>query len=105
MIDYTEKEGKLAFKVRVSPRASRSEIVGEHDGLLRVRVAAPPVDGAANDELIRTLVRAFNVSRAAVEITVGLGSKLKNVSVTGHTPDLVATLNQLSRANSSDFRR
>jgi uncharacterized protein len=100
MIDYLEKDGNLMFRVRVVPRASRSEIVGEHDGLLRVRVAAPPVDGAANEELIRTLARAFRVSRNAVEITVGLGSKLKNVSVTGQTADLVVTLNQLARSSS-----
>jgi uncharacterized protein (TIGR00251 family) len=50
--------GTLIFNVLVVPRASRSEIVGEHNGALRVRIAAPPVDGAANEELIRTLARA-----------------------------------------------
>ncbi len=55
MINYSEKNGSLTFTVRVVPRASRSAIVGEHDGSLRVRIAAAPVDGAANEELIRTL--------------------------------------------------
>jgi uncharacterized protein (TIGR00251 family) len=96
MIDYTEKDGKLGFRVRVSPRASRSEVVGEQDGVLRVRVAAVPVDGAANEDLIRTLAKAFGVSQGAVEITAGLGSKLKHVSVTGPTEDLVITMNQLA---------
>ncbi len=104
MIDYTEKEGKLTFRVKVSPRALRSEVVGEHDGLLRVRVAAPPVDGAANEELIRTLAKAFSVSRGAVEVTVGLRSKLKNVSVKGPTSNLLVTLNQLARSSSSEFK-
>ena len=68
------------------PRASRSEIVGEHNGALRVRIAAPPVDGAANEELIRTLARAFKVPRRDVEITSGHSSKLKQVSVKNVTP-------------------
>ena len=83
MINYTEKDGTLIFKVRVVPRASRSELVGEHDGALRVRIAAPPVDGAANDELLRLLARAFDVPRSAVDIIAGHAAKLKTVSITG----------------------
>lgn len=86
MISYSEKDGTLTFKVRVVPRASRSEIVGEHDGALRVRVAAPPVDGAANDELVQLLARTFGVPRGAIEITAGQTSKLKTVRVTGGQP-------------------
>jgi uncharacterized protein len=102
MIDYIEKDGNLTFRVRVVPRASRSEIVGEHEGALRVRLAAPPVDGAANEELIKALAKAFGVSRSAVKITVGLGSRLKNISVTGRTANLVVILNQLAGSNSSE---
>ena len=83
MINYTEKDGKLIFKVRVVPRASRSELVGEHDGALRVRIAAPPVDGAANDELVRLLALAFDVPRSAVDITGGHAAKLKTVCIAG----------------------
>lgn len=86
MIDYLEKDGRLTFKVRVVPRASRSEIVGEHDSALRVRIAAPPVDGAANEELVRTLAQAFKVARSAIEIIAGHTSKLKTVRVTGVQP-------------------
>ena len=83
MINYTEKDGTLIFKVRVVPRASRSKLVGEHDGALRVRIAAPPVDGAANDELVRLLARAFGVARNAVDIIAGHAAKLKTVCVAG----------------------
>lgn len=83
MIEYSEEDGRLKFRVRVVPRASRSELVGEHDGALRVRIAAPPVDGAANDELVRLLARTFGVTRNAVEITSGQTSKLKTVRVVG----------------------
>ena len=86
MINYTEKDGTLIFKVRVVPRASRSEVVGEHDGALRVRIAAPPVDGAANDELVRLLARAFGVPRSAIAITSGHAAKLKIVRVAGGRP-------------------
>lgn len=83
MIKYTEKDGRLIFQVRVVPRASRSELVGEHDGALRARIAAPPVDGAANDELVRLLAREFDVPRNAIEITSGRRSKLKTVQIVG----------------------
>ena len=81
MINYSEKNGRLTFTVRVVPRSSRSEIVGEHDGALRVRIAAPPVNGAANEELVRLLARSLGVSRSAIEITAGHSSKLKTVTV------------------------
>ena len=83
MIDYLEKDGALCFKVQVVPRASRSEITGAHDSALRVRLAAPPVDGAANEELVRVLARAFRVSKSAVQIRTGLTSKHKEVTVLG----------------------
>jgi len=89
MINYSEKDGQLIFKVRVVPRASRSEIVGEHDGVLRVRIAAPPVDGAANEELVRLLARAFEVSRSDVEISGGQASKLKQIRVNGIRPEML----------------
>ena len=83
MIEASEKDGCLTFKVQVVPRASRSEIAGEHNGALRVRIAAPPVDGAANEELVRLLARAFGVKRNAVAITGGKTSKTKQVRIEG----------------------
>jgi uncharacterized protein (TIGR00251 family) len=71
------------FTVRVVPRASRSRIAGEHEGALRVRVAAPPVEGAANEELVRTLAKELKVPLRAVEIMSGHASRLKQVRVSG----------------------
>lgn len=85
MIECAESADAILFKVRVVPRASRSMLAGEHDGALRVRVAAPPVDGAANLELRRTLARAFAVPARDVEITAGQTGKLKRVRVKGAT--------------------
>lgn len=84
------------FTVRVVPRASQSKVVGEHDGALRVRVAAPPVDGAANEELVRTLARALSVPVRDVEITGGHTSKVKQVRVMGATRDALESLTDQS---------
>ena len=83
MIAHSISEGKIIFHVRVVPRASRTEIVGEQNGELRVRIAAPPVDGAANDELIRALARHFKVRTQAVAIISGHTARTKKISIEG----------------------
>ncbi len=83
MVKYSFQDEILRFKVQVVPRASRSEIVGGHNGALKVRIAAPPVDGAANEELVRLLAKVFKVTRSAVEITRGQTARLKTVSIRG----------------------
>ena len=91
MIPYAQDRG-LTFAVRIVPRASRSEIAGEHNGALRVRIAAPPVSGAANRELVRTLAKIFKLPQNAVEIISGATSKNKTVRLRGAD---AATLEQL----------
>jgi hypothetical protein len=81
LIKYSENEDGLSFQVQVVPQASRSEIVGEHDQALRVRLAAPPVDGAANEELVRLLSKALGLSKSDIEIRSGHASKRKQVTV------------------------
>ena len=83
MIDYREEGGALVFAVRVAPRASRTAAAGEHGGALKVRVAAPPVEGAANEELTRFLAKSFGVPARAVEIVGGRASKTKVVRAEG----------------------
>jgi uncharacterized protein (TIGR00251 family) len=73
----------LTLRILVQPRASRSEIVGPHGDALKVRLAAPPVDGAANEELVRLLAREFKVPRSAVTIVSGQMSRRKTVKVEG----------------------
>lgn len=80
-MDILENDGSITFSVRVIPRASQSEIVGEHDGSLKIRLAAPPVDGAANAELIRLLARKFNVSKSDVAVIGGETSKKKRIKI------------------------
>ncbi len=83
MIQFTEKDGNLIFNVRVVPRASKSEIVGDLNGALKVRIASPPVDGAANAELIKVLSKKLNVAKNAVEIVGGQTSKQKLIRISG----------------------
>jgi uncharacterized protein (TIGR00251 family) len=92
VIAYSVREGEVVFKVQVVPRASRTEVVGEYNGSLRVRIAAPPVDGAANEELIRVLAKTFKVSRAAVKLVSGHSSKIKQVSIEALPEEIVAQL-------------
>lgn len=92
MIRYIERDGEIVFTVRVVPRASRSSVAGEHDGALKVRVAAPPVDGAANEELIRCLARLFGVPARNVEITGGQTAKLKQIRVKGASREQLETI-------------
>lgn len=83
MIETNESGGALTFRVRVVPRASKTAIAGEHDGALKVRVAAPPVEGAANAELTRFLAKRLGVSAGSVEVVGGRASKTKVVKAAG----------------------
>jgi uncharacterized protein (TIGR00251 family) len=85
LLAYVETDGAITFKVRVVPRASRSAVVGEHDGALKVRVAAPPVEGAANEELTRFVAKALGVPVRAVSIVGGHTSRMKVLRVGGAT--------------------
>jgi hypothetical protein len=67
----------------VQPRASRTEVAGRHGDALKIRVAAPPVDGEANAELIRLLARVLQVPKTAVSITGGSGARSKSVVIEG----------------------
>jgi uncharacterized protein (TIGR00251 family) len=75
----------VRFAVRVQPRASRSEIVGVHGDAMKIRLSAPPVDGAANDALIELLAGALGVARRAVRVVSGASSRSKVVEVEGVT--------------------
>jgi uncharacterized protein len=77
----------VTFAVRVQPRASRTEVAGELDGALKIRLAAPPVDGAANEELTRFLAGFFAVSRQQVAILSGATSRNKIVRISGITAE------------------
>jgi uncharacterized protein len=97
VIEIKERDGEVTFMVRLAPRASRDAIEGEHDGSLKVRVMAPPVDGRANEALRRLLAERLRVAMTAVRIVAGEKSRTKRVSVAGVTKAQIVTIAEASR--------
>ena len=77
----TPTSGGVLLRLQVQPRASRTEVVGLHGDAIKVRLAAPPVDGAANDELIRFLAKALDIPRGAVRLVSGASGRRKQMQV------------------------
>lgn len=75
--------GGVEIEVAVQPRASRTRILGEHGGRLKVALAAPPVEGEANRELVELLAGALGVRRAEVSILRGAAGRRKTVRIAG----------------------
>jgi uncharacterized protein len=89
MIALRETGAGVSFSVRVQPRASRTAISGVLGDALKVTLAAPPVDGRANEALIRFFAELFEVPRPAVEIVSGESSRNKIVRVAGVSAEFV----------------
>jgi uncharacterized protein len=92
LINFTEKDNAIIFAVRIISRSSRSEIVGEYNGALKVKLNSPPVDGEANKELIALLAKTFRVSKSDVEIISGQTSKIKQVKIVGLKSEMLGKL-------------
>jgi uncharacterized protein len=76
-------DGSIVIDVRVIPRSAKSRLAGTRSGALLVRLHAPPVEGAANAELVALLAAALEVPKAAVSIVSGGRSREKRVRVSG----------------------
>ena len=81
----------VVLSVHIQPKASTTECVGIYGDAIKIRVAAPPVDGAANDELIRFLSRQLLIPSTSVRIHAGAGGRHKRVLIKGATVQLVMT--------------
>lgn len=79
----TEAGGRVRFAVRVQPRAARNEVAGVYGDAIKIRLSAPPVDGAANEELVIFLASIFAVPRRSVRILAGEASRSKVVEIDG----------------------
>jgi hypothetical protein len=75
--------GAVELAVLVQPRASRTRVVGEHDGLLKIQLAAPPVDGEANAALLEFLAKRLGVPRRQVSLVSGDTARRKRIRVEG----------------------
>ncbi|WP_437926680.1 DUF167 domain-containing protein [Sorangium sp. So ce291] len=79
----TQRDEGVRISVQVRPRSSRSAVIGVREGALDVALTAPPVDGAANAELVKLLARALDVRQSDVQIALGASGRSKVVSVRG----------------------
>jgi uncharacterized protein (TIGR00251 family) len=84
-LDVREENGRVRLSVRVQPRASTNGIAGIHGNSLKVRLTAPPVEGAANEALVNFLADTFAVPRRAIKILAGESSRSKIVEIEGVT--------------------
>jgi uncharacterized protein (TIGR00251 family) len=85
MLNLRETPSGLAISVQLTPRSSRNKILKIHDGALKIAIQAPPVDGAANDELIRFLAKTFSLPKSNIQITSGHTGKRKVLALNGIT--------------------
>ncbi len=80
-----EEGGAVTLELLIQPRASRTRVVGEHDGRLKLQLAAPPVDGEANAALVQFLASALGVRKGEVTLLRGETGRRKTVRVAGVT--------------------
>ena len=81
LINLKESKKGLTFDIQVIPHASRAEIVGMQDGVLKIKVTSPPVEGAANDACIKLLAKELGLKKSQMEISSGAKSRKKTVMI------------------------
>ncbi len=90
---FAVHDGYVVVDVHVQPRAGRTAVVGRHGAALKLRVAAPPADGRANDATCALLARTLGVKDAAVSLVSGATSRTKRVRIDGvEGPDVATAL-------------
>jgi uncharacterized protein len=82
-LQISQRGDAVRINIYVQPRASRTEVVGAHGDAIKLRVAAPPVEGVANEEVVRFIAKELGVSASHVAIIAGAASRRKTVEVRG----------------------
>jgi uncharacterized protein (TIGR00251 family) len=85
-------DGRVTLTLHIQPGARKTELAGLHGDALKIRLAAPPVDGKANEALLRFIAEILKVQRAAVSLKSGQTSRRKVIEVDGTTTTAVAGL-------------
>ena len=78
-----QTELSVILSVRIQPRSSKNSFTRMEDGSLKIRLTAPPVDGAANEALVKFLSETLSISKSHVEIITGHTSREKRVKISG----------------------
>jgi len=78
-----ETDDGVILRIKVQPRASRDEVVGVQGDALKVRITAPPVEGAANTHLLTVLAKQLGIPRGRLELRTGSTSRLKSITIQG----------------------
>jgi uncharacterized protein (TIGR00251 family) len=87
-------DGRTTLTLHIQPGAKKSEFAGLHGDALKVRLAAPPVDGKANEALLRFMAEALGIPKSAVNLKSGQASRRKVLEVAGTTAEAVNRLAQ-----------
>jgi uncharacterized protein (TIGR00251 family) len=95
VFDVKDTGDGVIFKIKVQPRAAKNELTGLIGDALKLRITAPPVDGAANEAVIRYFADIFRVPKKGVTVVSGLTSRQKTIKVIGITPEEVKRKLQL----------
>jgi len=97
---------RVVIDLSISPNAKRTEVVGWHDGALRLRLAAPPVDGAANEALRRWLARETGLPMSRIALIRGASGRRKQCALEADMHQIEAWLNDLHQAGKlSNYQR
>ncbi len=84
------------LRIQVSPGAARHQVVGQLGDRLKIRIAAPPVKGAANEALLDFLARRLGIGKPRLRLRSGAGERLKLVEIDGLEPELRSRLLELA---------
>ena len=84
----------IRLEVYVQPRASKTEVAGMHDGRIKIRLAAPPVDGAANAELVSFVASRLGIAKSKVRVVAGEASRRKVLEIEGVDAEALTRLSK-----------
>ena len=87
-------DGRITLTLHIQPGAKKTEVAGLHGEALKIRLAAPPVDGKANEALLRFVAETLGLPKSAVSLKSGQTSRRKVLEISGATAAIVARLAQ-----------
>ncbi len=90
-LNFVEKNGQIVFNVKVIPGSSKNIIAGVYNGMMKVRLAAPPEKGRANQAMIELFAEKFNISKSSIVIVSGLTAKIKQIALPS-SPEILEIL-------------